>query len=117
MANNLLAPELKLLVDKEAVPAAMRGSVTSVSVQTGLGVSDRVEIELANDGLRWLDSPLLTLDKELTVLLGYAPDPLVQLFVGEVVAHEASFPPSGLPILRVVALDRRRRLQEGTKAR
>lgn len=117
MANNLLAPELKLLIDKEPVPAAMRGSVTSVSVQTGLGVSDRVEVELANDGLRWLDNPLLALDKELTVLLGYAPDPLVQLFVGEVVAHDSSFPSSGLPSLQVVALDRRRRLQEGTKAR
>lgn len=115
--NNRFAPELKLLVDKEPVPAAMRGSVTSLSLQTGLGASDRVEIGLANDGLRWLDHPLLALDKELTVLLGYAPDPLAQLFVGEVVAHDATFPSSGLPALRVVAQDRRRRLQEGTKAR
>jgi phage protein D len=95
----------------------MRGSVTRLSVDLGLGVSDRVEIALANDGLRWLDHPLLALDKPLAVSLGYAPDPLVQLFAGEIVAHNATFPSSGLPMLTVVAQDRLRHLQEGSKER
>jgi phage protein D len=118
MATNLqYAPELRLAIDKEKVPAELRGSVTSVSVQTGLGISDRVEVALANDRLRWLDHPLLALDRELSVSLGYAGDPLTQLFVGEIVAHDATFPSDGLPLVTVVAQDRLRRLQEGTKER
>jgi hypothetical protein len=116
-ANPRYAPELRIVIDKEPIPAAMRGSVTRLSLQTGLGVSDRVEIGLANDGLRWLDHPLLALDKELAVSLGYAPDALEQLFVGEIVAHDAIFPSSGLPALTVVAQDRLGRLREGTKKR
>jgi hypothetical protein len=116
-ANPHYAPELRLSIDKEPIPAAMRGSVTRLSLQTGLGVSDRVEIGLANDGLRWLDHPLLALDKELAVSLGYAPDALEQLFVGEIVAHDATFPSGGIPSLSVVAQDRLGRLREGTKER
>ena len=116
-ANPQYAPELRFSIDGSPVPAAMRGSVTRLSVDLGLGVSDRVEIALANDGLRWLDHPLLALDKPLAVSLGYAPDPLVQLFAGEIVAHNATFPSSGLPMLTVVAQDRLRHLQEGSKER
>jgi len=116
-ANPRYAPELRLLIGGQPIPAAMRGSVTRLSAQSGLGVSDRVEVALVNDGLRWLDHPLLALDSELALSLGYAPDPLTQLFVGEIVAHEATFPSSGLPMLTVVAQDRLERLQEGTKAR
>lgn len=116
-ANPRYAPELRLLIGGQPIPAAMRGSVTRLSAQSGLGVSDRVEVALANDGLRWLDHPLLALDNELALSLGYAPDPLTQLFVGEIVAHDATFPSSGLPQLTVVAQDRLERLQEGTKAR
>jgi hypothetical protein len=117
VTNPRYAPELRLLIDKEPVPAALRGSVTRLSVQTGLGISDRVEIALANDNLRWLDHPLLALDTELAVLLGYAPDPLTQLFVGEIVGHDATFPQGAIPALSVVAQDRLRRLQQGTKTR
>lgn len=115
--NPRYAPELRLSIDRSPVLAALRGSVTRVSVEVGLGVSGRAEIALANDGLRWLDHPSLALDKPLAVSLGYAPDPLVQLFDGEIVGHNATFPSSGLPMLTVVAQDRLRHLQEGSKER
>jgi hypothetical protein len=115
--NPMYAPEFKLSIEKAPVPAALRGSVTRLSVQTGLGISDRVELALANDNLRWLDHPLLALDNELAVEVGYAPDPLTQLFVGEVVGHDCVFPQGGLPTISVVAQDRMRRLQQSTKTR
>lgn len=117
MPETRYAPELELLLAGQPAPAALRASVTRLSLQTGLGISDRVELSLANGGLRWLDDPALALDTELAVRLGYAPDPLTQLFVGEVVGHDAAFPQGGLPTLSVVAQDRLRRLQQGTKAR
>jgi phage protein D len=111
------APEFRLLVDGAPVPAALRASTASVSFQTGLEGADRVELTLANDGLRWLDHPLLKLDRVITLFMGYAPDPLTQMFVGEVVGHQAAFPSSGTPTLTVVAQDRRHRMQKGNRTR
>jgi hypothetical protein len=111
------APEFRLAVDGAPMPAALRSSVTSLSLQTGLEGVDRLELILANERLRWLDSPLLKLDRQLTLSLGYAPDPLTQLFVGEIVGHDAAFPSSGTPTLTVVVQDRRRRMQRGNRTR
>lgn len=111
------APEFQIRIGGHAALAALRASVASVTYQTGLDGADRVELSLVNDNLRWLDHPLLALDNELAISIGYAPDPLTQMFVGEIVAHSATFPASGAPMLTVAAQDRRRRLQQGTKVR
>lgn len=95
----------------------MRASISSISYQTGLDGADRVELTLVNENLRWLDDALLALDNELTVSLGYAPDPLKQVFVGEIIGQSATFPSGGSPMLTVVAQDCRQRLQQGTKVR
>jgi len=111
------APELRIAIDGMPVPAALRSNVASVSLQTGLEGADRVELSLANEGLRWIDHPLFRIERELTLSMGYAPDPLQQMFVGEIVSHGASFPSSGLPGFTVAAQDRRQRMQKGTRAR
>ena len=116
-ASDRYAPEFTLDVDGAPVPAALRASVTSLTWQTGLGATDRVELALANHGLRWLDDPAIRLDRELRLKLGYAPDPLEQVFVGEIVSHAATFPAAGAPALTVAAQDRMQRLQGATKAR
>lgn len=117
MSTPYYAPEFRLLIDGAPVPAALRGSVSAVSFQSGLEGVDRVELSLVNDGLRWLDHPLLRLDRVVTLFMGYAPDPLTQMFVGEIVGQQAAFPSSGTPTLTVVAQDRRQRMQKGNKTR
>jgi phage protein D len=111
------APDFHLEIDGTPTPAILRNCVTSLSLQTGLEGADRVELSLANEGLRWLDHPLLSLKRELSVLMGYSPDPLHKMFVGEIVGHNAAFPSSGYPTLNVVAQDRRYRMQKGNRAR
>lgn len=111
------APEFTVLLDGESIPAALRASILSVRCQTGYEGLDEVELTLANDKLRWLDSPLFALDMPLTLQLGYAPDPLVQVFDGEIVAHGASFPAGGMPSMTVTAHDRRHRMAAGKKVR
>ena len=115
MPNLRFVPEFDLTINGDPIPAALRASISSVNYQTGLEGSDRVELSLANDNLRWLDHSLFGLDNTLTLSLGYAPDPLERLFVGEIVGHSASFGSS--PTLTVVAQDRLGRLQQGTKVR
>jgi len=111
------APEFQVWIGGQAVPAALRASITSASYETGLEGADRVELSLFNENLRWLDHPLLRLDNELKLSMGYAPDPLRQMFVGEIVALAPAFPASGTPMLSVSAQDRRSRMQRGNKVR
>lgn len=115
--NPQYVPQFRVTIDGAPLPQAMRGSITSVNLQTGLEGADRVELSLSNDNLRWLDYPLFKLDKKLALHLGYAPDPLEQMFVGEIVSHNAAFPGSGAPTFGIAAQDRRQRLQQGSKVR
>ena len=117
MAGLRFAPEFRVTINGAPVPAALRGSITSVSLQDGIKGADRVELQLVNEGLRWLDHPLLSLGNTLTLALGYAPDPLERVFVGEIVSHEASFPGGGAPTLTVAAQDFLHRAALGTKRR
>lgn len=111
------APNFSLHVAGEPLPTAMRASITSIRHQDGMQGADRVELTLANDRLQWLDHPLLQPDTPLELYLGYAPDPLERVFVGEITGVETTFPSSGMPTVRVVAHDFLQRLTTGTKDR
>jgi phage protein D len=111
------APEFRVKIDGEELPAALRGSISSLSYQDGLEGADRVELSIANERLRWLDHPLLQVDKGFKLSMGYAPDPLEEVFVGEITGVEPSFPSGGMPTLKIVAQDFLQRLTTGTKNR
>jgi hypothetical protein len=111
------APEVRIAIAGAPVPAQVRGAMTSLSVQTGLDGADRLELSLANEGLRFLDSPLFALDTEIEVAIGYAPDDPTRIFNGVVVGTNATFPGDSMPTLTVVAQDRRVRLQQSSATR
>jgi phage protein D len=117
MSNLRLAPEARIVADGQPLPAALRASISRISVTLGLEGADRLELTVSDEVVRWLDHPQIGLDRELRVELGYAPDPLEQVFVGDVVGLTPSFPSGGAPALTIVAQDRRARLQRGTKTR
>ena len=110
-------PEFRLSIDGEPIPAQLRAAITGITHTSGLEGADRVEVALANEGLRWLDDDLLKIDRSLKLEIGYADEMLTQVFVGEVVALEASFPGGSAPTFTVVAQDKRHRLAQGTKVR
>ncbi len=111
------APEYTIEIDGAPIPPALRGAVSRISYTDGMKGADRVEVTIANEGLRWLDHPLLQMDNGFTLSLGYAPDPLERVFVGEITGVNASFPNGGMPSLTVVAHDFLQRLTTGTKDR
>jgi hypothetical protein len=111
------APDFRIQLDGQPMPLEMRSAISSLSYQDGLEGADRVEFTLANDNLRWLDHALLRMDVPLTLSIGYAPDPLQQVFVGELTGVNATFPNGGMPTVTVVAHDFLQRLTKGTKDR
>ncbi len=110
-------PEYRLFINDEPIPASLRASITSISCQSGLKGADRVEIGLVNDNLRWLDHPLLALNNKLVLSVGYVPHPMEQVFLGQIVGQDATFPSSGSPTLTLNAQDRLWQLQQGDKVR
>ena len=138
------APEFSLAINGQPLPSAVRSAVTSVRYEDGLNASDRVEVGLANPDLHWLQThilglgfrPFLTavrlgpigglsavpegtfdIDNKLALSLGYAPDPLEEVFKGEVTGLQVSFPSGGMPTMTLVAHDYLNRLNQGSYAR
>lgn len=107
------APEFKVLIDGDPLPSALRASITSINYQDGIEGADRVEVTFANPDLRWLEHPLLQVDNGLKLSIGYAPDPLEEVFVGEITGVEPSFHGNGMPAIKVVAQDFLQRLTHG----
>ena len=137
-------PISEIKINDEEMPAGVRAAVTNVRYQDGHQAADRVEIGIANPNLRWLQrhirglgfQPFPTgvkigpvrvanaapdgtfdLDNKLSLAIGYAPDPLEEMFLGEVTGVQVSFPNGGMPTMTVVAHDYLNRLSRGQYAR
>lgn len=95
------------------LPGGLRGSISSVTWTTGIEGSDSVEVTFANPNLQWLDNPILAVDQPFNFSVGYAPDPLEKVFVGEITGVEPAFPSAGMPTIRVTAHDFLQRLTHG----
>lgn len=105
------------MIAGDPIPAALSGAMTSITYQDGIEGADRVEVTFANPALRWLDHPILQVDNGFKLSIGYAPDPLEEVFVGEIVGVEPSFPAGGMPTIKVSAQDFLQRLTHGKKDR
>jgi phage protein D len=138
------APEYKLQINGNDLTAALRGSVSSVRYQDGVNAADRVEVSFANANLRWLQNHIrglgfrpfptgvslgpvgrldaapegtFDLDNKISLAMGYAPDPLEEMFLGEVTGVNVNFPNGGMPTMTMVAHDYLNRLSKGSYAR
>lgn len=115
--NERFSPDYRLELDGRPVPAGLRAAISSLSLTSALDGADRVEVSLANQHLRWTDEPLLRVGTPVRLSLGYNPDGFEQMFVGEVVSAEATFPADGAPTLTVAAQDRMTHLADRTQTR
>ena len=99
------APQYRITIDGDEIPPALRGSIISVKLTSALKGANRVDLSIANQGYRWTDHALLQTKLDFSLQLGYAPDPLVQMFAGKIVTVDSTFPQSGIPIMTVSAQD------------
>src|SRR5580693_4397319 len=97
-------PMFTIQINGSNLPAALRGAITSLTWTAGIEGSDSVEVTFANQNLQWLDNPLLAVDNGFTLSIGYAPDPLEKVFVGEITGVEPSFPNGAMPTIGTIPL-------------
>jgi phage protein D len=109
-----LAPQFSIRINGDPIPPALRGAITGITYSDGIEGADRVDVGIANPSLEWLDHPVLQVNNEFRLSIGYAPDPLEEVFVGEIIGVEPSFPAGGMPTIRINAQDYLQRLQHGT---
>jgi hypothetical protein len=107
------APQFKLEIGGNTLPPALRGAIVSLSYTNGIEGADSVELTIANQSLQWLDNPLIAVDQGFKLSMGYAPDPLDEIFVGEITAVEPTFPNGGMPTIKITAHDFLQRLTHG----
>jgi hypothetical protein len=72
---------------------------------------------VVNQHLRWTDETLLSIGTTVKLSLGYNGQDFEQLFVGEIVSVQATFPADGQPMLSIAAQDGFERLREAKKSR
>jgi uncharacterized protein len=111
--NNQLAPQFKIEIGGGPLPPGLRGAISSLTYTDGMEGADSVEVTFANQNFQWLDNPTLTVDQGFKLWIGYAPDPLEEVFVGEITGVEPSFPNGGMPTIKVTAHDFLQRLTHG----
>ena len=124
MSHEFYSPDFDIRLGEGAksIPAELRRVIASVSFTTGLEGSDRVEVTVANQALRWLDDPLLEVcvppkdPIRFELRMGYT-GALEPMFVGGVTGVAASFPSSGVAQLTLTAQDARNQLQKGKEAK
>src|SRR5438270_6048006 len=117
VALESFAPDFDLALNGTPLPAGLRASIISVRFEAGLQAASRVEVQVANPDLRFLEHPLLDLKVQLQLRLGYQPNGLVDMFTGDITGVEPSFPASGMPTITISAHDFLERLTVGTKDR
>ena len=138
------APNYRIQINDQDLPAALRASIQSVRFQEGWDASNRVEVGIANTNLRWLQTHIrglgfqpfptgvrigpvngpqaapegtFDMQNKVSLALGYAPDPLEHVFLGEITGVQATFPNGGVPSMTLVAQDYLNRLATGSYSR
>lgn len=109
-------PDFKIKINGDSIPAEMRSSLMSVRFDNGSKEMDRVELQIADPGLRWLEHPLLNLYNEISLSIGYAGKPLSEVFVGDITGRQAAFS-GGATTMTVEASDFSYKLMRGQKER
>jgi phage protein D len=137
-------PDYAVEINGAQIPTSLQSSISSITFESGMDAANRVEIQIANPGLEFLQSHinglgfvpfpagalpgpiptpgfqaagLFDMSNTLSLSLGYADQTLTDVFEGEITGIEANMPSGGMPTLTIVAHDKLNRLAQGSYGR
>ena len=103
-------PDFAVKIEGLTLAADVRNATRSLSYDNNIDTADMFTLQLDNAGLRFCDSALFDVGKDVEIYMGYEGE-LEPMMLGEITAINPSFPQSGAPTITVSGYDKSHRLR------
>lgn len=107
------APDFAVKIAGLTLAADVRSAVRSLTVDKSVDTADMFTLQLNNADLRFTDSALFDVGKDVEIHLGYVGE-LEPMMLGEITAISPSFPEGGAPTLTVSGYDKSHRMRHNS---
>lgn len=114
--NQYYAPDFEVKVQGLTMEADVKQAVISLSYDNNLDQADMFQIQLNNADMRFTDSALFSVGKDVEIHMGYVGN-LKPMMLGDIVSVQPSFPESGASTITITGYDRSHRLRHNQKTR
>jgi phage protein D len=110
------APDFSVKIEGLTLAADVTNAMIDLTYDNNLDTADMFTLRLNNADLRFTDSALFDVGKNVEIYMGYVGD-LYPMMLGEITAVNPSFPQSGAPMITVTGYDKSHRLRHNKPAR
>ena len=114
--HDYYAPDFEVRIEGLTMEADVTAAVIDLTYESSLDTADMFTLRLNNAGLRFTDSPLFNVGKNVEIYMGYVGD-LHPMMLGEIAAVSPEFPESGAPTLTVTGYDKSYRMRHNCRHR
>jgi len=109
-------PDFEVKIQGLTLEADVKNAVTDLTYDNNLEQADMFRLTLNNADLRFTDSPLLYVGKDVEIYMGYV-DELKAMMLGEIVSIQPSFPSGGAPTISITGYDKSHRMRHNNPGR
>lgn len=110
------APDFLVKIEGLTLEADVTNAVTNLTYDNNLDTADMFNLQLNNSDLRFTDSALFDVGKDVEIYMGYVGD-MQPMMLGEITAVNPSFPQSGAPMLTITGYDKSHRMRHNNPER
>jgi phage protein D/phage baseplate assembly protein gpV len=110
------APDFEVKIAGLTMAADVTSAVMELTYDNNLDTADMFTLRLNNADLRFTDSGLFNIGKDVEVYMGYAGD-LQPMMLGEITAINPSFPQGGAPTITISGYDKSHRMRHNSPSR
>ena len=110
------APDFAVKIEGLTMAADVRNAVIDLTYDNNLDTADMFTLQINNADLRFTDSTLFDVGKNVEIYMGYAGE-LEPMMLGEITAINPSFPQGGAPTISITGYDLSHRLRHNRPGR
>jgi phage protein D len=103
-------PDFAVKIEGLTLAADVRNATRSLSYDNNIDTADMFTLQLDNAGLRFCDSALFDVGKNVEIYMGYEGE-LQPMMLGEITALSPSFPQGGAPTITLSGYDKSHRMR------
>lgn len=114
--NKYYVPDFEVKIEGLTMAADITNFVTELTYDNNFDTADMFALRLNNSDLRFTDSALFDVGKNVEIYMGYVGD-LHPMMLGEITAVNPSFPQNGAPTITITGYDKSHRMRHNYEAR